>query len=263
MIVTTKILENAKPKSKTYRIWDKGSGGLHWEITPNGGKWTRYKYRFKGKANRISLGTFPKVGLKEARLKAAEIQILLDQKIDPSKHRKESNTGANTFEFIAREWHEKHKHLWTESYTKKLLRSFENDVFPWIGKRQIAELDTPDVLSILDRIQGRTLYTAHRVLTNCNRVFRYAKQTARIKYNPCSDMKGALPPVKVENFQQSLAPKKVGELLRVIDGYQNGSWVVQSALRLAPLVFVRPGELRRMEWGKISILIMLNGDISL
>lgn len=250
------MLENAKPKSKTYYLWDEGSGGLYYEITPSGGKWGRIKIRIGGKENRISVGVFPKVSLKEARTKVAEIKTLLSQNIDPSLQRKamkQTKSGADTFQVIALEWHAKHVHLWTESHANKILRSFERDVFPWIGKKQIIELDTPDLLSVLERVRSRgALDTAHRILTNCNRIFRFAKQTARIKYNPCGDLKGALPPVKGKHFAAITEPQKVGEFLRMIDGYQNGSWVVHCAMRLAPLVFVRPGELRKMEWKDVD-----------
>src|SRR5690606_4713572 len=154
---------------------------------------------------------------------------------------------ANTFEVVTREWFEKFKPQWVAGHADKIIRRFERDVFPWLGARPMSEIKAADLLPVLRRIERRgAIETAHRALQNCGQVFRYAIATGRAERDWAADLRGALPPAAVRHHASITEPKAIGELLRAIEGYQ-GSFVTQCALRLAPLVFVRPGELRKAE----------------
>jgi len=256
MSLTNTEIRNAKPGEKRRRIFD--SGGLYLEIAPAGGKWWRLKYRFRGKEKCLALGTYPDVALLKARARRDEARRLLADGIDPSEHKKVMKAmtverGMNTFEAVAREWYAKFSPNWAVQHRDRLLRRFERDIFPWMGERAIAELSAPELLAVVRRIESRgALETAHRALGNCGQVFRYAVATGRAQRDPSRDLRGALPPVKGEHFAAITDPKHVGELLRTLDGYQ-GTLTVQCALRLAPLVFVRPGELRGAQWTDIDL----------
>jgi len=182
---------------------------------------------------------------------------LIANGVDPGVNRKIQKTAklersANSFEVIAREWYAKHSPGWAASHSSKIIRRLEKDVFPWIGGRPISEISAPELLTVLRRIEGRgTLDTAHRAGGNCSQVFRYAIATGRAWRDPVPDLRGALPPTRGGNFAAITDPAKVGALLRAIDAFE-GTFVVQSALRLAPLIFVRPGELRRAQWEEID-----------
>ena len=256
MSLTNTEIRNAKPGEKRRRIFD--SGGLYLEIAPAGGKWWRLKYRFRGKEKCLALGTYPDVALLKARARRDEARRLLADGIDPGEHKKVMKAmtverGMNTFEAVTREWYAKFSPNWAVHHRDRLLRRFERDIFPWMGERPIAELSAPELLAVVRRIESRgALETAHRALGNCGQVFRYAVATGRAQRDPSRDLRGALPPVKGEHFAAITDPKHVGELLRTLDGYQ-GTLTVQCALRLAPLVFVRPGELRGAQWGDIDL----------
>lgn len=154
---------------------------------------------------------------------------------------------------MAREWHEKHTPLWTPGHADKILRRLDRDVFPWLGGRAIADITPIEVLSCLRRIEQRgILETAHRVMQTCGQVFRYAVATARVERNPVADLRGALPPIRGQHFAAITDPKAVAELLRAIDSFK-GTFTVQCALKIAPLVFVRPGELRKAQWSDINL----------
>mgnify|MGYP001612057242 CR=1 FL=1 len=256
MSLTDTAIRNAKPTSKPARLFD--AGGLYLEVSPTGGKWWRLKYRQAGKEKRISLGVYPDVSLKDARERRDEARKLLAAGIDPSEHRKATNAtkaerAANSFEVVAREWFAKYSATWAENHGNRILRRFERDIFPWIGGRPIAEVTAPELLAVMRRIESRgAIETAHRALANCGQVFRYAIATGRAERDLSSDLRGALTPAKGEHFAAITEPKRVAELLRAIDGYQ-GTLTVKCAIRLAPLVFVRPGELRKAEWGDFDL----------
>jgi integrase len=169
------------------------------------------------------------------------------------KARKQAKTEiTETFEIIAREWHERFKSNWTTEYASKIMSRLERDVFPYIGARPIKEINAPELLTVLRRVEARgTFELAHRIRTICGQVFRYAVAAGCAERDPAVDLRGALSPVQTINRAAIIEPKKVGELLRAIDGYQ-GSFIVKCALKLAPLFFVRPGELRNAEWEEIS-----------
>jgi integrase len=251
----TKIL-NVKPGEKPLRLFDER--GLYLEVSPSGGKWWRWKYRFGGKEKRLSLGVYPDVSLKDARERRDAARKLLADGIDPSENRKAQKTAyadraANSFEVVAREWFAKYSANWTASHGDRIVRLFERDIFPWIGGRPVADIIAPDVLAVVRRIESRgALETAHRALRNCGQVFRFAIATGRAKHDPSDALRGSLPPVKGQHLAATTDPKLVASILRAMDGYE-GTLTVRCALRVAPLVFVRPGELRKAEWADIDL----------
>lgn len=255
MPLTDVVIRNAKPITKTFKLYD--SGGLYLEVSPSGGKWWRLKYRFNGKENRISLGVYPQVSLSSARDRRETERKLLAMGIDPSKNRKteksdQANRAANSFEQVAREWFTKFSLRWAPAHAARKIRLFERDIFPWIGQRPIAEIAAPELLSILRRIEKRGVpETERRALVSCGQVIRYAVATGRAERDPSSDLRGALPPVKGEHFAAITEPDSLAIILRAFEGY-DGTLPVRCALRLMPLLFVRPGELRKAEWAQID-----------
>jgi integrase len=256
MPLTDTIARNAKPAAKTVRMFDRD--GLYLEVSPRGGKWWRLKYRYAGKEKRVSLGVYPEVNLKKARARTIEARQLLDAGVDPSENRRAAKAAqvqgaANSFEVVAREWIDRQMKSWVRGHGERILTRFERDIFPWIGARPIADLTAPELLTTVRRIEKRgALETAHRALGNCGQVFRYAIATGRAKRDPTGDLRRALPAVRPTHFAAITDPKRVGALMRAIDGYE-GSLTVRCALRLAPLVFVRPGELRHAQWSAMDL----------
>ena len=256
MPLTDITIRNAKPGPKPVKLFDER--GMFLLVTPAGGKWWRLKYRFDGKEKLLSLGVYPDVGLKDARERRDTARKQLANGIDPSLNRKAQKSlrqiqVANSFETVSREWYEKHAPNWVASHGDRIIRRLERDIFPFIGKRPIGEVAAPELLDVIRRIEARgALETAHRALSNCGQVFRYAVATGRATRDPSADLRGALPPVKGEHFAAVTDPEQVGALLRSINDYQ-GTPTVACALRLAPLVFVRPGELRTAEWAHIDL----------
>ena len=244
----------AKPQDRAVFIFD--GGGLYLLVTPSGGKLWRFKYRFDGKEKLLAFGTYPEISLLDARQKRDEARRQLAKNIDPGTVRKAQkqadNQAEETFEVVAREWFAGHLHRWKETHSKRLLSSLERDVFPWIGTRPINEIKAPELLAVLKRVESRgSLDTAHRIRTNCGKIFRYAVGNGKCERDTAADLKDALPPASGGHMAAIVEPSQVGELLSAIDGYQGG-FVVQSALKLAPLFFVRPGELRHMEWAELD-----------
>lgn len=256
MSLTDTAIRNAKPGTKPLRLYDEK--GLYLEVRPTGAKWWRFKYRFGGVAKLLSLGVYDEVSLKKARQRRDDARTLLADGIDPSQHRKatkaaRADRAANSFEVVAREWFEKQSAGWVEHHGNRILRRLENDVFPWLGGRPVAEITSPELLATVRRIEDRgAIETAHRALANCGQVFRYAIATGRAERDPSRDLRGALTPVQGEHFAAITDPKRIPDLLRALDGYQ-GTFTVKCALRLAPLVFVRPGELRKAEWADVDL----------
>lgn len=253
MPLTNVAIRQAKAKDKTQHLHD--GGGMYLEISPAGGKWWRLKYRSGGKEKRISLGTFPDTSLAEARDGARK---LLASGIDPGEQRKAAKAAGaedstNSFEVVAREWHAKQSTTWVEQHASRIMLRLVNDIFPWLGSRPIAEITAMEFLATVNRVVERgAAESAHRVLQNCGQVLRYAIATGRAERNPVADLRGALPPVKPKNLAAITDPSAIGGLLRVIDAYQ-GTFTTKWALRLAPLVFVRPGELRQAEWAEFNL----------
>lgn len=232
--------------------------GLYLLVTPTNGKWWRWDYRFLGKRKTLSMGVYPDISLKVARERRDEARRLLAEGVDPGANRKIQKAAkvermANSFESVAREWFAKFCPTWAPSHADKVIRRLENDVFPWIGGRPISEITAPELLTVLRRVEGRgALDTAHRAQQNCGQVLRYAIATGRAERNIAADLKGALPPATHVNFASLTEPRDVGQFLRAVDAF-NGTFVVKCALLLAPLVFRRPGELRKAKWAEINL----------
>ena len=256
MPLTDTAFRKAKPRDKPRKLYD--SRGLYLEIAPRGTKAWRFKYRFAEKEKRISLGIYPEVSLKLARERRDEARKLLAREIDPSAYRKarkqsKRQWASNSFEAVATEWLAKHSPNWSARYAWRIERDLGKDVFPWIGANPVAELTAPELLAVLRRIEERGhLDMAHRSLQVCGRILRYAVATGRAERDVSWDLRGAFPPVKRRHFAAITDPKEVGPLLRLLDGYA-GTLPVRCALRLAPLLFVRPGELRKAKWADTDL----------
>jgi integrase len=255
--LTDAELRKAKPGEKAMRLFD--GGGLYVEISPKGGKWWRLKYRFGGKEKLLSLGTYPTTGLKAARDKRDKARALMADGVDPSEVRKAEKTtravaAENSFEAVAREWHATvHKLKVSDGHATRTLIRFEQDVFPWVGATLISEVKPQLLLQTLRRIEARgAVETAHRARQACSQVFRYAIASGRADSDPAAALVDALKPVLVTHMPAITDPKRVGELLRAIEAYE-GMPVTRAALQLAPLVFVRPGELRKAEWAEFDL----------
>jgi len=256
-MLTDTACKKAKPTGKRMRLYD--TGGMYLEIAPAGGKWWRLKYRVAKKEKLLSLGTYPEITLAEAREKRDEARKLLRDGIDPSAHRKalrasHATAGLNTLKAIAEEWLAKFEGTWAPSHTRGVKGRLQNDAYPWIGSRPIAEITPPEVLAVLRRIEARgRLETAHRVRIHLSMVFRFAIATGRAERDPTADLRGALPAAKAKHMAAVTEPTKLADLLRTIWGYQEGTPIVSAALKLAPLLFVRPGELRTARWADIDL----------
>lgn len=253
-MLTDIAVRNAKSSTKPYKISD--SGGLYL-LVKSAGKYWRMDYRYADKRKTLALGVYPEIKLTAARKKRDEARELLAKDIDPAlvkaiNKQAKKHTQENTFQAIALEWHAKQSTTWAESTSANIKRCLEADIFPWLGKRPIKEITAPELLSVLRKIESRGAHEkAQRTREYVGRVFRYAIQTGRAERDPSGDLRGALTPVKAKHHASIKDPKAIGTLLRSINGFE-GSYTTQCALQLAPLVFVRPGELRHAEWKEID-----------
>jgi integrase len=221
-------------------------------VTPPGGRLWRFKFRYGGVEKLLAIGAYPEVPLKRARERRDEARRLLAEGIDPSaKRQAERAAQADTFKAIALEWLAKQK--LADATREKAQWTFETLLFPYIGAKQISSITAPDVLAALRRIEAQGKHeTAHRAKQRAGQVFRYAIATGRAEHDVTADLKGALTPVETQHLAAITDPQRVGELLRAIDGYL-GQPSVATALKLAPLVFVRPGELRGAQWSEFDL----------
>jgi len=248
-------VRKVKPAEKLFKLAD--GGGLFLWVQPNGSKLWRFRYIFNGKEQSLSLGAYSDVTLAEAREKASKARAKLAEGVSPAKQRQAEKAAAQfasegTFEFVAREWHAQMAREWAASHSVRLLARFEADVFPYIGARPVGEIEAPELLAVLRRIESRgAIETAHRTRATCGQVFQYAIATGRAKQDISAFLRKALAPVRSAHFASIKEPKAIGGLLRAIADYR-GSFVTKCALQLAPLVFVRPGELRAAEWSEID-----------
>jgi integrase len=256
MPLSDATIRKTMPQAKPQRLFD--GGGLYLEVSPAGGKLWRLKYRYGGKEKRLALGAYPDTGLKDAREKRDVARKLLAAGVDPREQRKAvkaagEERAANSFAVIAAEWLALQKARMATSTFEKAQWTFDELVNPWIGSRPIADIEAPELLKMLRRIEERGAHeTAHRTKQRCGQVFRYAISTGRAKHDPTADLRGALAPVVSTSRAAITDPAKVGDLLRAIASYQ-GSPATKCALQLATLVFVRPGELRKAEWSEIDL----------
>lgn len=252
--LTDMKVQKTKPQDKPISLFD--GGGLYLLVTPSGGKLWRFKYRFNKKEKKLALGSYPEISLQDARQRREDARRLLANGVDPGAVRKAQKQAkveeTETFEVIAREWHARFTPTWTIGHAGTIMDRLERDLFPWIGKRPIAEIKAPELLAAMRRVESRgALETAHRIRTIGGQVFRYAVATGRAERDISVDLKGALPQPQEKHRAAITEPLEVAKLLRAIDDY-SGGFVVKCALKIAPLVFVRPGELRHMEWTELD-----------
>lgn len=256
MPLTESKIRAAKATDKAQKLFDER--GLFLLVTPTGSKYWRFKYRFDGKEKLLAFGTYPDVNLSMARDKREEARKCLRDGIDPSEQRKAMKTAtigrqADSFEVIARDWFAKYSPSWAVSNSSKIISRLERNIFPWLGNKPITEITAPMLLKVLRLIEARgAKETTRRVLRYCSRIFHYAIASGKAQHDPALGLLGALAPPKSKHLAAETDPKRFGELLRVIDGYK-GTLIVYCALRLAPLVFVRPGELRAAQWADIDL----------
>lgn len=256
MALTDAVIRAAKPRQSQYKLFDEG--GLFLIVKPSGGKLWRLKYRHAGKEQQLSIGIFPDVGLKEARRRRDDARREIASGLNPAFEKKRaaiaaSVTAANTFKAVAEEFIAKREREGVKEITAGKARWLLAQLEPGIGQRPIAEIEPYELLAILKRVElsGRH-ETAKRLLSFAGRVFRYGIATARASRNVAADLQGALISPKVKHHAAIIDPAGVGGLLRAIDGF-DGHPTTQWALRLAPHVFVRPGELRMAEWAEIDL----------
>ncbi len=253
--LTDTAVKNAKPTTKQRTIFD--GGGLYLLIAPNGGKYWRCKYTFEGVDGLLSFGTYPELSLAKARERREDTRRMVAAGVDPGAVRKAQKeakaASADTFEVIAREWIAKNSAAWSDSHIKTMRSRLEREVYPVIGSRPIDELKPRDILVILQGLEARgVLETASRVKSYCSQVFRYAVATLRAETDPTAPLRGAIALNQGKHHAAITDPKEVAALLRAIDDF-NGTFVVKSALQLAPLFFVRPGELHKAEWAEFNL----------
>ena len=255
--LTDPRIKSAKPKDRAYKLSD--GAGMYLHVMPGGGRYWRLKYRFGGKEKTLALGVYPDVNAGQAarnKRKAARV-IYLDSGKDPGLAKKEAKRqeimrANNTFEGVAREWHEKQSHRWSERHANKVMSSLERHIFPSLGTRPIADVEAPELLDLLRVIENRgALVTAHEVLQRCGAVFRYAIASCKASYNPASDLKDALKPVKTSHYA-SLSEGDLPEFLEKLDAY-DGHKITQLAMRLLMLTFVRTVELRGARWEEFDM----------
>ncbi|MFC5428350.1 tyrosine-type recombinase/integrase [Paraburkholderia denitrificans] len=256
MALTDTAIRNAKPTDKQQKLYD--GQGLLLLITPAGGKRWVFKYRIGGKEKSLALGTYPEVSLSDARRRRDDAREKLAAGVDPSESKKTDKRAArlaaiNTFEAVALAWmDERSPYVEPAQYDKTLAR-FKNDAFPWLGTHPIAEIEAPEILDVLKRVDSRgARFTAHRLRGEISRVFRYGIKEGLCKADPARDLLGAIPPAQTTHFASITEPAKVGEMLRAFDGF-TGTFPVLCALKLAPMLFVRPGELRQAEWAEFDL----------
>lgn len=243
-------------EKKRERLTD--SGGLYLEVSPNGRKRWFWKYYPNGKESRMALGSYPAVGLTAARKARDTAKLKKSEGFDPVQARKldkikQAMSEGETFEHVAREWYGKKSPLWSPHHQTREMRNLEKDLFPWLGKRRIAEIEPVELLQTIRRVEARGSFdVAHRVLTTARGVFAYALATGKAGRNIALDLKGALTPHKGRHFAAITDPMKLGELIRAIRGYKGGL-IARAALQLAPMLFQRPTELRAAEWSEFDL----------
>jgi len=253
--LTATEAKKAKPTSKTKKLSD--GGGLYLQVNPNGSKYWRYDYRFAGKRKTLAIGVYPEITLKKARVKHQEARELIGQEIDPTERRKVQKLtrhikSANSFERIGVEWYSTQVADKSDGHKKRTKRLLEKDLYPTLGNRPIENITAPELLCSLRKIEARgAIETARRAKQVAGKVFRYAIATGRAERDPSRDLEGVLKNPTKTHRAAITDPKEVGQLLVAIDAY-HGSESVRAALKLSPLLFQRPGEIRSMEWLEIN-----------
>ncbi len=262
-------LKAAAAAGKAHKLND--GGGLVLDVRPTGSGWWRWRFWRDGREGMLSLGTYPEVSLKDARKRRDDARKQNAAGIDPSEARKADKEaraakaeaerladaglpGPGTFEAVARDWLATvHENKVSEGHAERTRIRFEQDAFPWIGRRPIAEMEAPELILLLRRVTARgAIETAHRLKDACAQVFRYGIATGACTRNPAADLRDALPPVPTRHHAAIVEPKHAAELLRAMGDYA-GHPVTRAALALSALLFLRPGELRQMEWAWVDL----------
>lgn len=254
-------LRSLKPREKPYKVYD--SGGLYLIVRPEGARWWRQRYRFGGREQTLSLGVYPDIGLADARERGEAIRRQVARGINPSTERQErklaqATAATRTYKAVAlEEWLPKQQlaRRWTSEHADRVKRRFESHFIPWLGRKDIGEVSDDDILACIRRIEdGGRIDTARRALSDNDALFRYAKRRKYVKHNVVADLRGpdTLPRVKSRHHAAITDPAQLGGLLRAVDGY-HGGFIVRQALRLLPLVFVRPGELQGARWAEFDL----------
>ena len=254
MPLSDTAIRKAKPKAKPFKLAD--TGGLYLLVQPSGSKWWRYKYRFAGKEKLLALGSYPETSLMEAREQHLQARKLLAAGNDPGEAKRSAKQlvslkAENTFESIAREWHEQNRNQWSKTYANDVTKRLENHIFPRLGHRPLTEITTLDVLDVLRVIEASgALDMAQRLMQVCGQVFRYAITTGRAERNPVTDLRGALK-TPVRKHHAYLKVDELPEYLQKLDAYDGGV-ETKLALKFLLLTFVRTTELRGAEWAEVN-----------
>ena len=258
MALSDTSIRSVKPCEKAQKLSD--GGGLHLYISQTGGKLWRMAYRFNGKQKTLSFGAYPAVSLKDARYKRDEAKALLAKGIDPAEQKKQAKVAAMeearaqtiTFEYVAREWHDKKTAHLTEDYRKQILSRLEKMLFPHIGTMPFAALEPANILGAVRPAEERgAIETAHKLVNLAGQVCRYARLVGYAKYDVAAGLTEALPSVQTKHLAAIIEPEKVGHLLQAIDAYQ-GDASISYAMRILPYVFVRSSEIRGANWTEIN-----------
>lgn len=265
--LSDKAIQAVKPENKQKKLSD--GDGLILLVRPTGAKLWQLRYRFGGKEKTLSIGSYPLVPLSEARNRAFKARQGIIDGVDPSAEKQAAKAALavlstqqeldklHSFAIVAAEWFDKFRKSndWADNHSSKILGRLEKDIFPWLGMRPISEITAAELLTVIRRIEGRgALETAHRALSECGRVFRYAVACGLADRDPSGDLRGALPPRRRnKHFAAITNTKQVGDLLRDIEAY-SGTTVVRCAFALSPRLFLRPGELRKLEWSWVDFV---------
>ncbi|MFB6225360.1 MAG: tyrosine-type recombinase/integrase [Candidatus Paceibacteria bacterium] len=251
MSLTDTQIKGMKPKSKSYKVSD--GNGLFLEINPSGSKLWRFKYRYNGKQKLLAIGKYPDITLKQARDKRQQARQQLADGLDPSQAKKEvKRSQEETFGTLAQEWFEKNENKWTADHAKTIWRRLEMNVLPWIKDRPIKEITTRELLGVLRRVEHRgAVETAHRLSQIISKIFIYSVASGVADSNPAADLQLALQSVPKGQLPGITDPKRIKDLMCGIDSFE-GSFIVKCALQILPLVFVRPGELRKGLWDEVD-----------
>nr|MBJ7890216.1 integrase arm-type DNA-binding domain-containing protein [Serratia sp. PAMC26656] len=255
MKLNARQVDTAKPKDKPYKLSD--GGGLYLLVNPTGARYWRLKYRVAGKEKLLAVGGYPDVSLADARAKRDEAKRLLAAGGDPGEEKKTERQAKkvsveNTFEALAREWHAYKEPKWSKGYAEDLMESFEKDIFPYIGRRPVADIKPLEVLEALRKLEKRgVLDKMRKIRQACGQTFRYAIVTGRAENNPASELAGALAIQKHKHYPHLVA-SEFPEFLQCLNDY-TGSSVTKIATRLLLLTGVRTIELRAAEWAEFDL----------
>jgi len=253
--LTVAAVKSAVARAAPYKLAD--GGGLYLLVNPKGSKYWRYKYRYGGIEKVLAFGVFPEVGLQEARKRHQEARAQLREGSDPSQIRRVQKAaavreGLDSFEAIAREWQAIHMQAKAVSYQERVEGVLQRFLLPYLGSYPVSQLTAPEVLAVLRRIEERSIDTRHRASSILGMIMRYAIATGRAERDPTPSLRGVLKTKRQQHYAAVTDPEALGHLLKAIDQYP-GTAVVSVALKLTPLLFVRPGELRHMEWSEIDL----------